>query len=161
MLKNIAKIFTSHIIVKAIGVINIALVLMFFSIENFGNYSFTLLVLNLFAITIDPILSSYLIDYKVFNYDKYNFGILIITLVLGFFFYLCVNFFIKELPVFLFLVFSLSYMISAGLKSYLNIKERYYNYGIVEATHHSLMNIISQFIKNKLLSENMIKKTIF
>ena len=64
MLKNIAKIFTSHIIVKAIGIINIALVLMFFSVENFGYYSFTLLALNLFAITIDPVLSSYLVDYK-------------------------------------------------------------------------------------------------
>ena len=42
-----------------------------------------------------------------------------------------------------------------------NIHIPCYNYGIVEATHHSLMNIISQFIKNKLLSKNMIKKTIF
>ena len=157
MLKNIAKIFTSHIIVKAIGIINIALVLMFFSIENFGNYSFTLLALNLFAITIDPILSSYLIDYKIFNYDKYNFGILIITLVLGFFFYVCINFFIIEVPIFLFFVFSLSYMISAGLKSYLNIKERYYDYGIVDLARQFSIFLTSVIYFYTLNSNNYIE----
>jgi D-sedoheptulose 7-phosphate isomerase len=42
-----------------------------------------------------------------------------------------------------------------------NINISCYNYGIVEATHHSIMNIISQFIKNKLLSKNIIKNSIF
>ena len=36
-----------------------------------------------------------------------------------------------------------------------------YNYGIVEATHHSFMNIISQYIKNKLLDKKLFSKTIF
>jgi D-sedoheptulose 7-phosphate isomerase/D-glycero-D-manno-heptose 1,7-bisphosphate phosphatase len=42
-----------------------------------------------------------------------------------------------------------------------NIHVPIFNYGIVEATHHSIMNIISQYIKNKLLSNNQIKKNIF
>jgi D-sedoheptulose 7-phosphate isomerase len=42
-----------------------------------------------------------------------------------------------------------------------NIHVPIFNYGIVEAVHHSIMNIISQFIKNKLLTEKQIKKNIF
>ena len=132
MLKNIIKIFTSHLIVKAIGILNIVIVLLFFSVENFGNYSFTILVLNLFAITVDPILSSYLVDYKFFNYDRYNFGILIITLFLGVLSYLLLDVLILNIPIVLFILFSITYAISASLKSYLNIKDRYYNYGIVD-----------------------------
>ncbi|MDA9349791.1 oligosaccharide flippase family protein, partial [Polaribacter sp.] len=132
MLKNIIKIFTSHLIVKAIGILNIVIVLLFFSVENFGNYSFIILVLNLFAITVDPILSSYLVDYKFFNYDRYNFGILIITLFLGVLSYLLLDAFILNIPIVLFTLFSITYAISASLKSYLNIKDRYYDYGIVD-----------------------------
>ena len=132
MLKNIIKIFTSHLIVKAIGILNIVIVLLYFSIENFGNYSFTLLVLNLFSITVDPILSSYLVDYKVFNYNRYNFGILVITLFLGVLSYFLIDALILNIPIVLFILFSLTYVVSASLKSYLNIKDRYYNYGIVD-----------------------------
>lgn len=35
------------------------------------------------------------------------------------------------------------------------------NYGIIEATHHSIMNIISQYIKNKILNKKEILRTIF
>ena len=35
------------------------------------------------------------------------------------------------------------------------------NYGIIEATHHSIINIISQYIKNKILNKKEIKKIIF
>ncbi|MDB4009772.1 hypothetical protein N9484_01930 [Polaribacter sp.] len=103
-----------------------------FSIENFGNYSFTLLVLNLFSITVDPVLSSYLVDYKFFNYNRYNFGILIITLFLGVLSYFLIDVLILNIPIVLFILFSLTYLVSASLKSYLNIKDRYYNYGIVD-----------------------------
>ena len=42
-----------------------------------------------------------------------------------------------------------------------NIHIYSYNYGIVESLHHSLMNIISQFLKNKYLTSNEIKKIKF
>ena len=35
------------------------------------------------------------------------------------------------------------------------------NYGIVEAVHHSIMNIISQFIKSNLIDKKKIANTIF
>lgn len=35
------------------------------------------------------------------------------------------------------------------------------NYGVIEATHHSIMNIISQYIKNKVLNKKEIKKFNF
>ena len=54
MLKDIAKIFSSHIIVKILGLISIVIVLKFLSIEEFGEYSYYLVLLNLSAITIDP-----------------------------------------------------------------------------------------------------------
>jgi O-antigen/teichoic acid export membrane protein len=132
MFKNIAKIFTSHIVVKTIGLANIAFVLFFLSVKDFGEYSYLFLLLNLVAIIIDPLLSAYLVDSKTFNYKKYNFGVLIISLILTPFFYLFINFFYNKLSVTLFILFSATYFISAILKSYLNIKERYYNYGIVD-----------------------------
>tara|TARA_B100000989_G_scaffold151871_1_gene113332 strand:+ start:14435 stop:15058 length:624 start_codon:yes stop_codon:yes gene_type:complete len=42
-----------------------------------------------------------------------------------------------------------------------NIHVPIFNYGIVEATHHSIINIISQYIKNRLLTKNQIIKNIF
>lgn len=42
-----------------------------------------------------------------------------------------------------------------------NLHVPIFNYGIVEAVHHSIMNIISQFIKNKLLNKKQIKTKIF
>ena len=36
-----------------------------------------------------------------------------------------------------------------------------YNYGVVENLHHALMNIISQYIRNNLLSDRQIKETKF
>ena len=42
-----------------------------------------------------------------------------------------------------------------------NIHIQSFNYGIVESLHHTLMNIISQFLKNKYFSEIKIKKSFF
>ena len=39
----------------------------------------------------------------------------------------------------------------------LNIHINSYNYGIIESLHHTIMNLISQFLKNKYLTENQIK----
>ena len=43
----------------------------------------------------------------------------------------------------------------------LNIHINSNNYGIIESMHHNLMNLISQYIKHKVISKNKIKKTIF
>ena len=45
--------------------------------------------------------------------------------------------------------------------SYYNIHVRSDNYGIIESVHHCVMNLISQYIRNTQLSENVIKKTNF
>lgn len=42
-------------------------------------------------------------------------------------------------------------------KSDYNIHVNIANYGIVECTHHHIMNIISQFIKMKFLKKNFSK----
>ncbi len=42
-----------------------------------------------------------------------------------------------------------------------NIHINSHNYGIVESLHHTIMNIISQYIKNKYLSSKEIKKIKF
>lgn len=43
----------------------------------------------------------------------------------------------------------------------LNIHVDSFNYGIVECIHHSIMNIISQFLRQKVLSKKKIKKINF
>ena len=120
MIKNIAKILTSHIIVKTIGLANIAFVLFFLSIKDFGDYSYLFLMLNLVAIIIDPFLSAYLIDSKTFDFNKYNFGIIIIGLLLSPFFYFLVKIINNNLSILLFVLFTGTYFFSAILKSYLN-----------------------------------------
>ncbi len=42
-----------------------------------------------------------------------------------------------------------------------NIHINSHNYGVVESLHHTIMNLISQFIKNKYLSLKKIKKIKF
>jgi phosphoheptose isomerase len=36
-----------------------------------------------------------------------------------------------------------------------------FNYGVIESVHHSLMNIISQYIRNQFLTEKKIRNTYF
>jgi phosphoheptose isomerase len=43
----------------------------------------------------------------------------------------------------------------------MNIHVKSNNYGIIESIHHSLMNIIAQYLKNKVILKSKIKKTIF
>lgn len=157
MFKNIAKIFTSHIIVKSLGLANIALVLLFLSVKDFGEYSYLYLVLNLVAIIIDPFLSAYLVDSKVFDYKKYNFAVLFLSLILIPFFFLLVSFFYKNLHFYLFICFSATYFISAILKSYLNIKERYYNYGIVDIVRQLSLFCSTVFFFYVIKSNNYIE----
>jgi D-sedoheptulose 7-phosphate isomerase len=42
-----------------------------------------------------------------------------------------------------------------------NIHVRSFNYGIVESLHHTIMNVISQFLKNKYLTKEKIRVTYF
>ncbi len=42
-----------------------------------------------------------------------------------------------------------------------NIHVKSLNYGIIESLHHTLMNLISQFLKNKYFSTKQIKKNKF
>ena len=132
MLKNIAKIFSSHVIVKALGLFNIAITLNFLSVQEFGSYSYSLLLLHLISIIVDPFLSAHLTDIKMFNYKKYNFGTLALTLLLLPLFYVFLNLFHTEITPVLFLAFSMTFIFSASLKSYLNVRERYYQYGSVD-----------------------------
>ena len=43
----------------------------------------------------------------------------------------------------------------------LNVHVDSFNYGVVENLHHAFMNIISQFIRNNILTDSEIKKTKF
>ena len=43
----------------------------------------------------------------------------------------------------------------------LNIHVKSLNYGIIESLHHTIMNLISQFLKNKYLSSKKIKSVKF
>lgn len=136
MLKNIAKILSSHILVKIIGLINIVIILNFLSISDFGYYSYYLLMLHLVAIIIDPFLSAYLVDYKLNNYKKYNLGIFVFSILLLPVFYLALSFnIIVEFQIFLF--FTLSFIISGVLKSFLNVKERFLSYGLIDVFRQS------------------------
>ena len=58
MLKSVAKIFSSHIVVKALGLFNVIIILSFFSVEEFGKYSYLLVLLHLVGVIIDPFLSA-------------------------------------------------------------------------------------------------------
>ena len=132
MYKSIAKIFSSHIIVKALGLFTVAITLKFFSVQEFGSYSFALLLLHLIGSIVDPFLSAHLTDIKMFDYRKYNFGSLVFTLLLLPIFYTLMQYFNGTITPLLFLVFSCTYILSASLKSYLNVRERYYQYGSVD-----------------------------
>ena len=132
MLKDIAKIFSSHIIVKILGLISIVIVLKFLSIEEFGEYSYYLVLLNLAAIIIDPFLSAYLVDYRTKNYTKNNFGVFSFPIVLLPLFYIYTLFFIPNIDTIIFTLFCSTFFLSAGLKSYLNVRERYFDYGLVD-----------------------------
>ncbi|QXP65938.1 hypothetical protein [Polaribacter sp. AHE13PA] len=132
MFKNIFKILSSHIIVKSLGLANIAVVLIFLSIRDFGEYSYSLLLLHLGAIIIDPFLSSYLVDFKTYSYKKFNFGILFLSILLAPLFFYIISHLNPKLNLYLFFLFITTFIIGTSLKSYLNVKERYYNYGIVD-----------------------------
>jgi len=132
MLKNITKIASSHIVVKALGLANIGLILHFFSVKEFGAYSFLLVLLHLVAVIIDPFLSAYLVDFKTYDFKKFNIGILTLSLILAPFLFVLLNQINTEVSLGLFLLFMGTFLIATSLKTYLNIKEYYYRYGLVD-----------------------------
>jgi O-antigen/teichoic acid export membrane protein len=136
MFKNIAKIFSSHVLVKIIGLINIAIILHFLTINDFGYYSYYLLMLHLISVIIDPFLSAYLVEYKLNNYRSYNLGIFVFTILLlpVFYFAISVNITV-ELQIFI--LFSFSFIISGVLKSFLNVNERFLRYGLIDVFRQS------------------------
>lgn len=132
MLKNIAKIFSSHLVVKAIGLVNIIVILNFLSVSEFGVYSYLLLLLHLIGIIVDPFLSSYLVDFRTFDYKKYNFGVILFSVVLAPVIYYFTKHLVNDVTHKLFLFFFGTFVFSASLKSYLNVKEKYLIYGLVD-----------------------------
>lgn len=137
MFKSISKIFSSHVAVKIIGLANIAITLNFLTVNTFGEYSYYLVLLQLVSITCDPFFSSYLQDFRMFNYQKYNLGILIFPLSLLPFFYLIVLNFKNDFRLLIFILFCIYYILSAVLKSFLNARERYSEYGLVDVFRQS------------------------
>ena len=45
--------------------------------------------------------------------------------------------------------------------SNINMHCKSFNYGIVEMMHHNYMNIVAQYLRQKILSTSKIKKTFF
>lgn len=132
MFKSISKIFSSHIVVKIIGLANIAVTLNFLTVDDFGEYSYYLVLLQLVSITCDPFFSSYLQDFRAFNYKKYNLGILVFPLILLPIFYFIELKLKHNFALTIFALFCFYYIFSAILKSFLNAKERYSEYGLVD-----------------------------
>ena len=157
MFKNIIKILSSHIIVKSLSLANIAIVLIFLSIKDFGEYSYLLLLLHLGAIIVDPFISSYLVDYKVFNFDRFNFGVLFFTILLMPLFFCIIYSLNFNLNIYLYMSFMMTYVMSAYLKSYLNVKERYYNYGIVDVARQLSVFLTTIIFFYLIKGENYLK----
>ena len=132
MFKNIAKIFSSHIVVKTIALVNIAIILNVLNVDDFGEYSYYLVLLHLVAIVVDPFFTSYLFDYKLFNYKRYNFGIIIIPIFLLIPFSFLLYYIKDNLNIVIFILFCSYYISNAVLKSFLNAKEQYLKYGLVD-----------------------------
>jgi len=157
MFKNIAKILSSHIIVKLLGLVNIVIVLFFLTIEEFGKYSYSLILLHLVTIIIDPFLSSYLVDFKTYSYKVFNFGVLFLSVILTPVYYYIICLLNAEIDIVLYLLFTVTFLIGASLKSYLNIKERYYNYGIVDVVRQLSVFLTTLIFFYVLGSNNYIE----
>tara|TARA_R110001592_G_scaffold81093_19_gene240997 strand:+ start:3647 stop:4831 length:1185 start_codon:yes stop_codon:yes gene_type:complete len=156
MLKSVAKIFSSHIVVKALGLLNVIIILSFFSVEEFGKYSYLLVLLHLVGVIIDPFLSAYFVDFKTYNYKKYNFGVLVLSLVFSFIFYFIIYSLNNELTFSLFALFYFTFMIGTGLKSFLNAKEKYFNYGLVDVIRQLSIFVSTLLYFYLFSSENYI-----
>ncbi len=157
MFKSIVKIFSSHVIVKAIGLLNIVIVLKFLVIADFGEYSYMLVLLNLAAIFIDPFLSAYLIENKLNEHRKFNFGILLFSITLMPIFYLVLKTLNSNINGYLFLIFSTNFILTTSLKSYLNVNEKYFKYGIVDVVKQLSIISTTLFFFYILKENNYIK----
>jgi len=134
MFKNILKIFSSHIVVKALGLLNVVIIINALSLNNFGEYSYYIVTLGLITIIVNPIFSSYLIEFRINEYKKFNFGLLVVPLILITPFYFGISYLKNQVNFSIFILFSFTYILYAVLKYYLNVKEKYFEYGIVDIT---------------------------
>lgn len=134
MFKNILKIFSSHIVVKALGLLNVVIIINALSLKNFGEYSYYLVTLGLITIIVNPIFSSYLIEFRINEFKKFNFGLLVVPLILITPFYFGISYLKNQVNFSIFILFSFTYILYAVLKYYLNVKEKYFEYGIVDIT---------------------------
>ncbi|WP_440879528.1 hypothetical protein [Tenacibaculum sp. C7A-26P2] len=132
MIKSIVQIFSAHVVAKAIGLLTFIIIIEFLSLEQFGKYSYFLIVLNLMGVIVDPFTASYLVDFKTESFKKYNLGIFSISLILLPVFYGVLYFLKLPLNVEVFMLFGFTFLMSVMLKSFLNTYESFLNYGLID-----------------------------
>ncbi len=147
MLKNILSVLTGDVAAKFFSFAIIILLTKTLSVSEFGIYNYTISLLGLVSISIEPLANSYLRDHRFFSFQKYNFGYLAFSLIIGAVIYFVIDFFIKDITFPLFAVFAFNYYIVAAAKNYYNVKENYKRFSIVNILQQlSLLIIISTLV---------------
>lgn len=136
MLKNILSVLTGDIAAKFFSFLTIIFLTKTLSVPEFGIYNYTISLLGLVSISIEPFANSYLRDHRYYSLRKYNYSYILFAFMIGLAIFFFIDTFIKDITFPLFLVFALNYYIVAMAKNYYNVQENY--------KHFSIVNILQQ-----------------
>ena len=125
MIKSILKVLSGDIVARGIGFIVLGIVAANLSVEDFGRYNYILTLLGLTTIITEPLANTYLRDYRFYRYKKYNFSIILLPLILILPFGCIVKYGINDIKWIIIIVYCVSFILIAFLKSYLNANEHY------------------------------------
>lgn len=130
MLLNILKILFSDGICRGLNFLVTLVLVSHLSVADFGIYNYILVIVGLSALTFDPMFSAYSRDFKFFEYERYNMGLIVIALIFAIPFYLILDKFVYAMPFTLFAVLYLPLLLSSNIKTYLNVYGKYNRYSI-------------------------------
>lgn len=130
MIKKVFTVLTGDVLAKILALIITFLLAKNLSVGNFGIYNYLLGILGLTGIVITPFSNIYLRDHRYFQFEKYDFSYIWISLILSVIFFGVLKNFIYPIPWYLFL-FVIAYILLEAGKSYFNSYEEYVKFSML------------------------------
>lgn len=132
VVRNVIRVLSGDVVSRIIALGSVFLLTKYLTVEEFGEYNYLFSVLSLTTIITVTFLNAYLQDYKQLKYDFFDGGIILIPVFLTplFIFSLKTIFFV-DLNLSAAIIFCSNFITLNFIKTYLNVKERYWSYSLV------------------------------
>jgi len=155
MIKNILTVFSGDLLAKVIGFAIIFILAKHISVESFGIYNYMIMLMGLVTIIVEPFANTYLRDHRYFQFDRFHFSFIWISVILSPVFYILVCWLVYPIKWYVFFIFAINFIVFTGGKIFLNVNESYRNYTILNILQNSGILFGIVFVLFSIKSENI------